>query len=250
MRSWPLVRPPRPLIGAHRGASGPWPENSHAAFRAALAASADFVEIDLRLTADGVAAACHDADFARLCGDARAVADLTLAEARALHPALSTIGEALDIVRPAALALLDVKLTDAESLRRVADLLGDRAADRGVALGLRSPAAVQALCGRLTRWPRIGLFADPEDHAHLRADGASWARLWQSEADADGIAAVRRLGLNVLVMAGSPTPGGAGLITPAALAGVLAAGADGLLLNDPALAAGIRAARSRMTRQA
>jgi|GEM_PF-2705407 len=52
---------------AHRGASATHPENTLAAFDAALAAGADGFECDLRLCADGVVV-CHDADLRRFAG--------------------------------------------------------------------------------------------------------------------------------------------------------------------------------------
>ena len=52
---------PRPLILGHRGASGSAPENTMAAFRLALAADADGIETDLRLSADNVVVLFHDA---------------------------------------------------------------------------------------------------------------------------------------------------------------------------------------------
>lgn len=65
------------LILAHRGLVSPArPENTLAAVDAALAAGADGVEVDLRLTADGVLALSHDADLRRVAGLADAVADL------------------------------------------------------------------------------------------------------------------------------------------------------------------------------
>ena len=54
---------------AHRGSPGPSvTENTVAAGSAALDAGADGVEVDLRLTADGVLALCHDADLRRVAG--------------------------------------------------------------------------------------------------------------------------------------------------------------------------------------
>jgi glycerophosphoryl diester phosphodiesterase len=55
-----LVAGRRPLVGAHRGASAHFPENTPAAFAAALAGRADFWELDVRLSADGVAVVIHD----------------------------------------------------------------------------------------------------------------------------------------------------------------------------------------------
>ena len=60
-------------ITAHRGASGRAPENTLAAIRAAIADKADWAEIDVQETLDGVVAVNHDADFMRVGGDARKI---------------------------------------------------------------------------------------------------------------------------------------------------------------------------------
>ncbi|QFG69583.1 glycerophosphodiester phosphodiesterase [Ornithinimicrobium pratense] len=76
------------LVIAHRGLVGPdRPENTLAAVEAAFAADADGVEVDLRLTADGVLVLSHDADLRRLTGIPLPVVssswtDLSLAAAR------------------------------------------------------------------------------------------------------------------------------------------------------------------------
>jgi glycerophosphoryl diester phosphodiesterase len=60
--SWLLRRPGAPpLVLAHRGGRGPWRENTLAAFRGALAQGADGVELDVRLSLDGVPMVHHDA---------------------------------------------------------------------------------------------------------------------------------------------------------------------------------------------
>lgn len=72
-RSKPDLLDPGPAGFAHRGLHGPdisgthIPENSVAAFRAALAVGAG-IETDLRLSADGVPMVFHDRDAMRLCG--------------------------------------------------------------------------------------------------------------------------------------------------------------------------------------
>lgn len=54
---------------AHRGSPGTdLVENTVPAVLAAFTAGADGVEVDLRLTADGVLAVCHDADLRRVAG--------------------------------------------------------------------------------------------------------------------------------------------------------------------------------------
>jgi glycerophosphoryl diester phosphodiesterase len=54
----PLVE--RPIVIAHRGASGYLPEETMASYQLALRMGADFIEPDLFLTADGVLVARHD----------------------------------------------------------------------------------------------------------------------------------------------------------------------------------------------
>lgn len=60
-------------ITAHRGASGRAPENTLAAIRAGIADSADWVEIDVQETLDGVVVVHHDADFMRVMRDPRKI---------------------------------------------------------------------------------------------------------------------------------------------------------------------------------
>jgi glycerophosphoryl diester phosphodiesterase len=70
-----------PLI-AHRGASGQYPENTLLAFAHALEQGADAIELDVRVTADGVPVVLHDATLDRTTDRSGAVAGLTLDEVR------------------------------------------------------------------------------------------------------------------------------------------------------------------------
>jgi glycerophosphoryl diester phosphodiesterase len=65
-------------ITAHRGNSTHAPENSLAAFRAAIAAHADFSELDVQRTRDGVVVVLHDGDLMRMAGDPRKISALTM----------------------------------------------------------------------------------------------------------------------------------------------------------------------------
>jgi glycerophosphoryl diester phosphodiesterase len=55
----------KPLLIAHRGASGYAPEHTLAAYKLAIEQGADFVEQDLQVTKDGALICLHDADLAR-----------------------------------------------------------------------------------------------------------------------------------------------------------------------------------------
>jgi glycerophosphoryl diester phosphodiesterase len=71
---------PAPRVIAHRGASGQYPENTLAAFRAAADAGAPYFELDVHMTRDGVVVVSHDPVLSRTCGLDAAIGDLTLAE--------------------------------------------------------------------------------------------------------------------------------------------------------------------------
>jgi glycerophosphoryl diester phosphodiesterase len=61
----PQTTRPKPLLIAHRGASGYAPEHTFAAYKLAMEQGADFVEQDLQVTKDGVLICLHDPDLAR-----------------------------------------------------------------------------------------------------------------------------------------------------------------------------------------
>jgi glycerophosphoryl diester phosphodiesterase len=67
-------------VTAHRGASIAAPENTLAAFRAAMDAGANYIELDVQRTRDGQVAVLHDGDFMRMGGDPRKLGELTAAE--------------------------------------------------------------------------------------------------------------------------------------------------------------------------
>lgn len=75
-----------PKISAHRGASKDAPENTLAAFRKAIELGADYLEVDVRTTADGVQICMHDRSLKRttgIDGDVRATSFETIRQASA-----------------------------------------------------------------------------------------------------------------------------------------------------------------------
>jgi len=70
------------VVVAHRGASREAPENTMDAFRLAVEAGADAIELDVHLTSDGELAVIHDETLERTTDRTGRVADLTMAEIR------------------------------------------------------------------------------------------------------------------------------------------------------------------------
>jgi glycerophosphoryl diester phosphodiesterase len=67
-------------VFAHRGGSALGPENTTAAFDRGLAAGADGLELDVRLSADGIVVVCHDETLDRTTDASGRVAARTAAE--------------------------------------------------------------------------------------------------------------------------------------------------------------------------
>ena len=63
-----LSQPDTVAVTAHRGSSKKAPENSLSALRQAIEDEADYAEIDVQETADGVIVVAHDADLMRVTG--------------------------------------------------------------------------------------------------------------------------------------------------------------------------------------
>ncbi len=69
-----------PQVSAHRGDSASAPENSLPAFQKAIDDGADWIELNVHQTKDGVVVVTHDADLNRIAGVDKNVYDLTYDE--------------------------------------------------------------------------------------------------------------------------------------------------------------------------
>ncbi len=79
----------RPLVMAHRGGAGLWPENTIYAFESAVALGADILETEIRSTADGVLVLFHDSSVDRTTNGTGLTSSLTLAEMKTLDAGFS-----------------------------------------------------------------------------------------------------------------------------------------------------------------
>jgi len=136
---------------AHRGLHDTGvPENSLAAFRAAIAADLG-IECDIRKSSDGRAMVFHDAGLERLTGRegsmaARSVGDLTGITLSGSEETIPTLRDTLDLVAGQVPLLLEVKSDD----RRPIDALC-RAVRRDLE-GYLGPVGVMSFDPRVPRW--------------------------------------------------------------------------------------------------
>lgn len=236
-----------PLCIAHRGASAHAPENTLAAFERAFDDGADWIECDVRLTADGTPIVLHDATLDRTTDGRGPAAQRTLAEVkrfdagawfgrRFARQTVPTLAEVLDCARHRGGVNIELKCDPTtgpvrETHRRLAHAVGAviaaarfpgpivvssfsrptlraaRAAMPHACLGFLASRSVR---GTKSLHRDIGLWSL---HPHARL--ASRARF----------AAARRLGLQLLAW---------GADDPAVARRLAALGADGLMADDPA----------------
>lgn len=239
---------PLPLAIAHRGGALLAAENTAGAFEQARAVGAEMIETDVRLSADGALVCLHDADLQRIAGDPRLVAEIDLADLRAILPGLLTLDEAVAASVPLGL-LLDIKLTDPSVLPHILDVVAAAGASERVLLGLRSLdliATARVLSSEITI---LALVSDPESFEQAKTLGADWFRFWQGEATAERITAARSLGLRTVVMVGQPRsaaepgypPFPVGRINARRIDRVLSLAPDAVMLDDPRLLLSARA---------
>lgn len=98
------------VVIAHRGDSLAAPENTMPAFISSIARGADYLELDIRLSEDGVPVVIHDSTVDRTTDGSGVVAEMTLEELRALDAGswlsdgfaktrIPTLDEVLSMVR-------------------------------------------------------------------------------------------------------------------------------------------------------
>jgi glycerophosphoryl diester phosphodiesterase len=239
-----------PAISAHRGGSEHAAPGTYGAYQAALAAGADYVELDVRRTVDGVLVSSHRERlrpagpvaairYDRLCQLARyqvprldeslrllagrAAAHLDLKEATC---AAAAVDEALGVLRPA-----QILVTTRDEAAAAAVLASFPGVPVGVTVGGDLPEALR-FAGRRVREPRLSPLAPV-----LRA-GAGWAVLHHRTARSSILAECRGRGLAVMVWTVNgdralarflATPGVSAVVTdrPARAVGVRAAGGQG-----------------------
>jgi glycerophosphoryl diester phosphodiesterase len=128
------------LVAAHRGLHTEAPENSVRSIKKAIESGIDIVEIDVRISKDGIPILMHDETVDRTTNGSGKVIDLDLAQMQKLqllnknsteqiHQKIPTLKEVLKIGRGKIIFDLDIKTTEIEKIMEVVKTSG---AEEGV----------------------------------------------------------------------------------------------------------------------
>jgi glycerophosphoryl diester phosphodiesterase len=225
----------RPVIGAHRGASARAPENTLAAFRAALEDGAELVELDVHLTRDGRLAVIHDAETRRTTGTAGVVAELSMSELRRLDAGrhkgrhwagepIPELGDVFAAVRGHLLVNVEVKC-GAAAVPVLARCVAEHDMADAVILSSFDPAVVHAVAA-LGPWLLAGLLVDrpvPDPEA-ARAGGAQLLHVRHTYLTAALVDLLHQAGLGALAWT---------VNAPGEMRRLAALGVDAILSDDP-----------------
>lgn len=238
----------RVAVIGHRGAPEAAPENTLAAFEAAIELGADWIELDVQETADGHVVVFHDSDFMKAAGDARKIWDLDLNDIRQIDiggqfdPAHAdqrapTLAEVLELARGRAQVLIELKYyghqVDLE--RRVAAVVDAADADDRIAIMSLDRAGVARMKEHRPDW-RVGqvLSYAAGDPGKLTAD---FLAINASSATRSKIRSAHKLGRSVYAWT---------VNDPVAMSSLISRGVDGLITNRPGVARRVLEERAQM----
>ena len=228
---------------AHRGGIAPGqPENTLGAFRRAIAAGADAIEIDLRGTKDGRVVVLHDETLDRTTDGTGPVTDYTLSELRRLDAGdgarIPTYEEVLEVVSGTGVELLlDIKVSPVLDKRQVVRLTERHRAVLDVIVGVRTLEDLREFRSLNPNLRTLGFIPSAEDVEPFLAAGADIIRLWPEwiEADPRAVERVHQRSRSVWTTAGDAPR--------EELERLVSQGVNGILTDRPELMAEVLAAR-------
>jgi glycerophosphoryl diester phosphodiesterase len=231
------------IVTAHRGFSGQAPENTPTAFRAAIAAGADMIELDVHLTRDNEVVVIHDDTLERTTNGKGNVAAKTLAELKSLDAGswfdsrfagerIPTLAEVLEIARNR--ILVNIELKKGKNFPYTMEELADRTLAVVEKAGMTGqilfssfdPAAVNRIKEKAPRLP-IALIVDkPWEKPEDAGAGTSYPTLncRTTVLNEENIRRAHTAGIRVHVWT---------VNTKEAMEKFIALGIDGIITNHP-----------------
>ena len=225
----------KPVVVAHRGASGIAPENTLSSIRRALELGATMVEVDVHTTIDGEIVVMHDPDVSRTTDGTGRISSMSLAQIRGLDagswfgPAfrgevVPTLDEALDLV--SGRADLCIELKNAGPRQVIGKVLEHSYVEHVIIFDFNHPRLYEAKRLR----PEVKALALGVSHDNLASVDAGLCNAVGcafSKVDRELVDEAHRLGLAVFVYTVNQADG---------MIGLAELGVDGIITNFPQLA--------------
>lgn len=233
----------KPLeVTAHRGHARAAPENTLSALRKAIESGAEYAELDVLQTRDGVVVLLHDRDLKRVAGDPRRVSDMTFDAIRTLDvgswfsPAFAnervpTLEEAMKLARGKIKLNIEMKFFDSDLTlaRSVARLIRENDfEDQCIVTSFNLEALMEVK--RLNPHIRVGLIVAQAlgDISKLDVELFSIRADWLSDKT---LREIKRRGKEVHVWT---------VNDPLESARFIKRGVDNILTSDPDMVIGVR----------
>jgi glycerophosphoryl diester phosphodiesterase len=222
-------------IIAHRCGPGKYPEQTIAAASFSLELGADYVEMDIRFTSDGVPIICHDPNALRIFGVDSDINRLTLTEFLSLRHASDkrypshTLSDVISCkIEP---VLLHCKITG----RLIDDLLLHLRQfnyEDKVILGVYQPDDVSTIKSFNPGIKTLAFMQSPADSEAYIRNGVDFIRFWEQWLTTYDIESIINSGHKVWIMANTPGLGGVGHTTEENILKWAGMGVDGVLIDD------------------
>lgn len=223
------------LLIAHRCGPAQYPEQTVASARQALKLGADMVEMDVRITSDGIPVISHDENVERIFGPDRLVSEMTFAEFMQLRHRVDCSYSSHSLENVLACGVQPLLLHCKISGQRLDPLLKcviSAGVEKECVLGLESPEdfdyvrRVSAEVRTLAFMPSV---EQMEDFLLTRADVI---RLWEAWVTPERIERIHAAGKKVWIMAGGTQESETGYTDQSNISIWQNMGADGILIND------------------
>ncbi len=235
-------------VMAHRGASKDAPENSLAAFRKAIEAGSDWVEIDVQETIDGEVVVIHDSDLMKLARNRIKIWNATLAELQAIDigsqfapefsaERLPTLGEVLTLCRGKIGVIIELKYYghDQQLEQRVVDIVELHGMAKAVMVMSLKPEGVKKLKAIRPEW-KCGVLLSVS-LGNIQNFNADFLAVNAKFASRSFVNRAHKAGMQVFAWTVDDAPG---------MSMLMNRGVDGILTNRPELARTVLLDRSKM----
>ncbi len=193
-------------IIAHRCGTDRFPELTIAAARYSLELGADYIELDIRVTADGAFVVCHDGSARRLFGVDKKIKDIALNEFLSYRHIKDAAfpSHTMEHFLAAGIKKNLYHIKDCgRSLTDIIDLSESYDFEQEAVFGLQSVRDIEILNCYRPSIKALAFMPDPEHIEDFAKAGADYIRLWENWLTAENADIVKKTGKKLWVMSGS-----------------------------------------------